>query len=466
MKIEDKKHLWWLSSDNSIAQEQLNLLFKHSLNANYTVIIGTLFITYFLFKTATHLSLISWGATMCLLAIMRILLAKNSHFGSSEKTQQLAKSYLLLTFFMGCVWALLPILFFDSDLVGGGFIVIIFMIATSGIIILSSILIITPAYIIPPLMTLAYSYYTQDHNGQFIAIAIAFIALPLFLRSAITYNSYILYTLNLSAHLKKSLALEQHNKKTLEQQNSAIKEQSLILQEAQKKAEHASQAKSQFLSHMSHELRTPLNAILGFSQLLELDKEQFDHTQQDNIQEILNASRHLLDLINEILDLAKIESGKLEISKTHVPVNDLLQTCIQLISPQMNERKITLTDNITAQNLTIFTDPQRFKQILINLLSNAVKYNKKQGSIILDAKTNEHGRLCLSISDTGNGLSQEEINTLFTPFNRLHSAHEVDGTGIGLVISKHLIELMGGSIGVQSIVGQGSTFWIECNSNQ
>jgi len=462
MKIENKQHLWWLSADHGIAQEQVNLLFKHASNANYTVIIGALFILYALSNTPDYIFLLAWCVAICVLAVFRIILAKKKHYLSEWiSSEHRVRWYLLFTFLIGCLWSLLPFLFVHNGISIAALIVVIFMIATSGIIILSSVLIITPSYILPPLGTLAYTYYYQgDSIGQYIAIALVFIAIPLFLRSAMTYNSYILSTLNLAAHLKQSLKIEQQHKATLEQQNKAIKEQSLILEQTRKKAEYANQAKSHFLSHMSHELRTPLNAILGFSQLLELDKEELSTTQQDNVQEILNASRHLLQLINEILDLSKIEAGKLEIFKEKVYVNDILQSCIQLIAPQMNERKITLTDNISHQELSVFTDPHRFKQILINLLSNAVKYNREQGSIILDAEAVDGNGLQVLVTDTGNGLSEEDIKKLFVSFERLKNFNHVDGTGIGLVLSKNLIALMGGTIGVNSTPGKGSTFWI------
>lgn len=228
-----------------------------------------------------------------------------------------------------------------------------------------------------------------------------------------------------------------------------------------KEAEHANTAKSEFLSRMSHELRTPLNAVLGFGQLLDLDAEGLNATQRGNVKEILVAGRHLLNLINEVLDLAKIESGKMEITMEDVPVDDPLQQCITLIQSQAEARQVELIDHISGKGYTVQADFTRLKQALLNLLSNAVKYNHDHGRITLDCETIGKQVLRIRVTDTGRGLTKEDRNKLFTPFERIDAANNVEGTGIGLVITKHLLELMGGTIGVESTPGEGSTFWIE-----
>ncbi|HEU4521344.1 MAG TPA: PAS domain S-box protein [Thermoanaerobaculia bacterium] len=230
-------------------------------------------------------------------------------------------------------------------------------------------------------------------------------------------------------------------------------------------AEKANLAKSEFLSSMSHELRSPLNAILGFAQLMESDAPPPTPGQSESIIQILNAGWYLLELINEILDLATIESGKLSMSLEPVLLNELLIECQAMIEPLAQKRGIRMSfphgDAIHCVN----ADRTRIKQVLINLLSNAIKYNSPGGSVIIDCSASTSGRIRITVTDTGGGLPQEKLGQLFQPFNRL--GQEVggeEGTGIGLVVSKRLVELMDGVIGVESTVGKGSIFWVELTS--
>lgn len=235
------------------------------------------------------------------------------------------------------------------------------------------------------------------------------------------------------------------------------------IMKAKLEAERASTAKSDFLSCMSHELRTPMNAILGFGQLLELNSAGMNEIQQGQIKEILDAGTHLLTLINEVLDLARIESGKLDYYMEKVRVIDVLSESLSLIKPLAEARQIKLLNNIRDSNYNVHADVSRVKQIFLNLLSNAVKYNCENGTITIESKVVEDQRLRISISDTGEGLSEEDISNLYTPFERLNAKENVEGTGIGLTITKHLVELMDGTIEIESALGKGSTFSVELN---
>ncbi len=233
-----------------------------------------------------------------------------------------------------------------------------------------------------------------------------------------------------------------------------------LLQAAKMQADRANQAKSDFLSSMSHELRTPMNAIIGFSQMLEYDSEM-TADQQDSVHEILKAGRHLLDLINEVLDLAKIESGRIELSMEGVDLSALAEDCRHLIQPIADKAGIGLSFDLQVGS-AVFADRVRLKQVLLNLLSNAIKYNRPEGSVILSAGDGKPGHLRFAVTDTGPGIAPERIGDLFQPFNRLGAeAGEIEGTGIGLTITRRLVEMMGGEVGVESRVGVGSTFWLE-----
>lgn len=233
------------------------------------------------------------------------------------------------------------------------------------------------------------------------------------------------------------------------------------LVEAKEEAEKANAAKSEFLSCMSHELRTPMNAILGFGQLLELKEAELNKTQRGHVKEIIGAGQHLLTLINDLLDLAKIESGNLNLSMEGVQVDDVLQQCLKLIDNQAETHQVELLDHVSGKGYIVHADPIRLKQILVNLLSNAVKYNRYHGRITLDSEILKKQRLRISVTDTGEGLTEDNIAKLFTSFERLDVANRIEGTGIGLTISKYLVEIMGGAIGVESKQGEGSTFWVE-----
>ena len=227
-------------------------------------------------------------------------------------------------------------------------------------------------------------------------------------------------------------------------------------------AEKANRAKSEFLSSMSHELRSPLHSILGFAQLLEAGTPALTPSQQGKNQQILSGGWHLLTLINEILDLALIESGKLALALEPLPLAPVLLDCESMIEPQAQSSGIRVNFSRIDSELLVIADAVRLKQVLVNLLSNAIKYNRVGGSVDVTVSTGSLGRLRISVHDTGQGLSDEKVAQLFQPFNRLgQEGSETEGTGIGLVVARRLTELMAGTIGVQSTVGVGSVFWLE-----
>ncbi len=245
----------------------------------------------------------------------------------------------------------------------------------------------------------------------------------------------------------------------------ALRQTNVELEGARVTADKANLAKSDFLSSMSHELRTPLNAILGFAQLMESAVPPPTASQTKSIAQILHAGWYLLKLINEILDLAVIESGKLSLSKECVSLSELMPECQAMMEPQAQQRDIRMTFPRFETPVFVRADRTRLKQIIINLVSNAIKYNKVQGTVVVDCASEVPERVRFSVKDTGAGLPAEKLAQLFQPFNRLgQEAGSVAGTGIGLVMSKRLAELMGGVIAVESTVGVGSVFWCELSA--
>ena len=243
----------------------------------------------------------------------------------------------------------------------------------------------------------------------------------------------------------------------------ALEETNVQLERAKIAADKANLAKSEFLSSMSHELRSPMNAILGFAQLMESASPPPAPSQKSSIDQILQAGWYLLELINEILDLALIESGKLSLSLEPISLTDVLSDCQAMIEPQALRGDIHLSfPPAGAKHLCVRADRTRLKQVLVNLLSNAIKYNRTGGTVEVTSGITNAGRTRISCRDTGGGLSPEQVAQLFQPFNRLgQEGGATEGTGIGLVVSKRLVELMGGEIGAESAVGIGSVFWIE-----
>lgn len=239
------------------------------------------------------------------------------------------------------------------------------------------------------------------------------------------------------------------------------------LRQSLAEAERASASKSEFLSRMSHELRTPLNAVIGFSQVLQNDPiDKLTEEQQDNVEEILQAGRHLLDLINEILDLARIESGHLAISLEPFSILRLFEESRSLITPLADQRGISVEHIPCCPEgncfCMLFCDPLRTRQILLNLLSNAVKYNRDNGAVFMGCKSLDNGFCRISISDTGTGIDEAFLPKLFEPFERaVPDGGGIEGSGIGLALAKRLVEAMGGQIGVETTLGQGSVFWFD-----
>jgi signal transduction histidine kinase/ActR/RegA family two-component response regulator len=245
----------------------------------------------------------------------------------------------------------------------------------------------------------------------------------------------------------------------LAQTNARLASEVTERRRAEAAAHSANQAKSEFLSRMSHELRTPLNGVIGFAQLLELELRAAE--QRESVEQILRGGRHLLGLINEVLEIARIEAGKLALSPEPVRANEVVRAALDLIKPQAAARRLTLVEP-APDDRYVMADRQRLQQVLLNLLSNAVKYNRDGGTIRVACEAGANGRLRLSVSDTGRGIPPELMPRLFQAFDRLGAEQTaIEGTGLGLALSHHLVHAMGGTLTATSTVGEGTTFTVE-----
>ena len=282
--------------------------------------------------------------------------------------------------------------------------------------------------------------------------------------TVVSYNAATIYDRDRKLQGVFAAARDVTERKRLDQ---ALQEQNVELKRARAASEKANLAKSDFLSSMSHELRSPLNAILGFAQLINSDSPPPTPAQTASIDQILHAGWYLLELINEILDLAQVESGRLALSVEPTSLAEVMFECQAMIEPQGQKRGIKMTFPRFELPCFVDADRTRLKQVLINLLSNAIKYNRANGTVVVNAGSTGSApeRVRVSVRDTGAGLPPDQLVQLFQPFNRLGRERGAEeGTGIGLVMSKRLVELMGGEIGVESTAGLGSVFWFELNS--
>ncbi len=281
-------------------------------------------------------------------------------------------------------------------------------------------------------------------------------------QTVVSYNATTFYDRDRNLQGVFAAARDITERKLLDQ---ALQETNVALEGAKSVAEKANLAKSDFLSSMSHELRSPLNAILGFAQLMESGPPPPTDSQRASIVQILQAGWYLLELINEILDLALIESGKLSLSLESMSLAEVLADCQAMIEPQTLRNNIQVSFPQFDKPQFVHADRTRVKQVFINLLSNAIKYNRAGGSVVVSCGPGLSNRTRINFRDTGDGLSADKLAQLFQPFNRLgQEVGAEEGTGIGLVVSKRLVELMDGQIGAHSTVGVGSDFWVELDT--
>ena len=270
--------------------------------------------------------------------------------------------------------------------------------------------------------------------------------------------------LNLNADLERRIKIRTSELESslvrVNQENADRLKAEAELLKAKEEAEKANDLKSEFMGRMSHELRTPMNAIMGFGQLLEV--EDLTDNQQDFVKEVMDAAKHLLHLIDEVLDLAKIEAGKIDLNIENVSVENIMHETLAMVGNMAELKNIKMENFVDDKSLFVKADSVRLKEIITNLVTNAIKYNSEKGTVTINASKRDGDIVRLQFTDTGKGLTKQQCGVLFEPFNRLGAEYsDIEGTGIGLTISRQLVELMHGTIGVESEVDVGSTFWVD-----
>ena len=426
--------------------EQVRLLFATLPTALLAYIVVASLVLWVSWNKVAALSLFTWFALVCCMLLFRAALFV-SYRRQPPQTETHASKWLLLfrvgVAFAGLAWGLTSWLFFPAGVPSEQIFLIFVLVgisagaATSLSVDLASVLLFV-FLVLPPLIFRMLAENTQTGTA-----------------TSITIVAFLLYIWGNARRVGQAF-----------RDNLNLRIQAEIrdthLQAAKEEAERASKAKSRFLSSMSHELRTPMNAVIGFTQLLELD-ERLNREQKEHIGSIHKAGNHLLGLINEVLDLSRIESGHISLSPEDIELHTLIQECFGLVEPLAKQNAIQLHLSAPAiSDMHVLADRTRLKQVLLNLISNAIKYNNKGGEVRVTTQASDNGRVRILVADTGPGIPAERQTELFTMFSRLgNEGGTIEGTGIGLAVAKRLVEMMSGSIGLESLPGQGSTFWIE-----
>ncbi|MCW8830740.1 MAG: ATP-binding protein [Gammaproteobacteria bacterium] len=433
--------------EEKVYAEQVRLLYRAlpaSIAAN---LIASLLIVYIQWNAIAHDSLVIWLCVFVVFILLRsVLCIKYTRTAEIGDYRPWGTAFNIGAGMAGLLWGAAGILMFPAGNELHQMTLIFCLLAMSTGAVSSHSFLKTPPYIflVFTLTPLFFRIMYEANRFAFFFEAALVLSVVFFLSSA--KRNYESTASNIRLRL-----------------DAAEKEKEI--KKNQKIAEQANHAKDEFLSLMSHELRTPLNAILGFSQLLKADAK--DKIIKDNAQEISNAGNHLLELINEILDLSSITIERLSLNMDNFSLNRVISRCLSIIRPLAIENNITITDEITENSdYIVYADQTRIKQIVLNLLSNAIKYNKAKGNILLRCEVINSKRLRIFVIDTGIGMTEEQQANLFIPFERLGAeSTTIIAAGIGLNIMRKVLEEMGGDIGVESKIGKGSTIWFDINQS-
>lgn len=426
----------------AIASETVALLYRAIPGSVSATIVISAFLSAVLWQFFDDSLLVLWFATIAVVNIARFVLYK-SYLKRNKYINNTVfwdKSFYILLILNGLCFSVIGVFFLPDAAVAYHYfpIMVLIGLATGGVATLSFSLRNITTYILLLVFPIFIGEIILDTFLSYSVAALILLSITFSLVNAKKIYQTSIENITLNFYSKK------HTEQLIESRNAAIE---------------SDRVKGQFISMISHELRTPLNAILGFSQLLQLsDDPKLNEEQYENTQDIMNAGKHLLSLIEELLDLSSIESHKLKLFISDISLKENLEECLKLLVPVASQYHIKIINNIDNDYL-VKADPKRLKQIFINLLSNAIKYNRENGSVSLSVENSATENVKILVSDTGNGLKKKELEHLFEPFQKHDNKQE--GLGLGLYITKNMVQLMGGAIGVKSTEGKGTTFWFE-----
>ncbi|WP_126454979.1 sensor histidine kinase [Sulfuriflexus mobilis] len=430
----------------SIQREQTRLLYTAIPFSVVMTLFNAGLLSYIEWPFIQHSHVIVWMTMMIVIAIVRSGFAMAYARSTNSGALFWLQAFVVTTLINASIWGGAMIyLFPHNNIIGQALLAIITAGMAAGSITTLSYLRITGiGYISIILAPVAIQFYSEQHQYAFL----------LFILTILFYLTILASSLRMYRNTRQNIEL------SYKSHHDAI-----AIREAMILAERANEAKSRFLSSMSHELRTPLNAILGFSQILQIDtKNPLSREQDKHVKEIMVAGDHLLGLINKVLDLSYLEQGEFTVTLEDVSVLECTKESLSFVEKMAQKKGITIINNIKASH-HVFADPLRLKEVLINLLGNAIKFNRVNGSVTLDSSV-DGSNVCIEVRDTGIGIKATDIEELFKPFHRLDTVNNVDGTGIGLSLSQQLLHRMNGEIGVKSVHGEGSLFWVKLPASQ
>ena len=424
----------------AIARETVVLLYRAIPGSVAATIVISAFLSAVLWQFFDDKVLVFWFCLIAVINASRFVLYKYymKRDKNIDNTAFWDKSFYILLCLNGLCFSVIGLFFLPDATVAYHYfpIMVLIGLATGGVATLSFSLRNISTYFILLVFPVFIGEILLDTFISYSVAALILLSLIFSLVNAKKINQTSIENITLNYHSEK------HTQQLIESRNTAIESE---------------RAKDQFVSMISHELRTPLNAIMGFGQLLQFsDAPKLNEEQTENTQGIIDAGKHLLSLIEELLDLSSIESHKLKLFIKNVSLKEIVDDSLKLLMPVASQYNIKIINNFEDDCL-VKADPKRLKQILINLFSNAIKYNSENGNVILSVEKTPISSVKISVSDTGKGLNKGQLESLFNPFQRHHEKQE--GLGLGLYITKNMVELMGGEIGVESDVGKGATFW-------